>query len=70
MIEFGDFPEPVDYDLARERAERSWLERGRERERGRGLGMEMGMDMGRGQEREESFRGERVEGLGIREVRR
>ena len=50
MIEFGDFPEPVDFDLARERAERVWLER----ERGR----------------EESFRGERVEGLGIRELRR
>lgn len=50
LIEFGDFPEPVDFDLARERADRGWLER--ERERG------------------ESFRGERAEGLGIRELRR
>jgi hypothetical protein len=50
LIEFGDFPEPVDFDLARERAERVWLERERERE--------------------ESFRGEGVEGLGIRELRR
>jgi hypothetical protein len=49
LIEFGDFPEPVDFDLARERADRGWLERERERE---------------------SFRGERVEGLGIREVKR
>jgi hypothetical protein len=49
MVEFGDFPEPVDYDLARERAERGWAESERERE---------------------SFRGERVEGLGIRELRR
>lgn len=50
LIEFGDFPEPVDFDLARERAERVWLERE--------------------SAREESFRDERVEGLGIRELRR
>lgn len=50
LIEFGDFPEPVDFELARERAEMVWLERERERE--------------------ESFRGEGVEGLGIRELRR
>ena len=49
LIEFGDFPEPVDFDLARERADRNWLERERERE---------------------SIRGERAEGLGIREARR
>ena len=50
LIEFGDFGEPVDYDLARERVDRAWLERERERE--------------------EIFRGESVEGLGIRELRR
>jgi hypothetical protein len=50
LIEFGDFGEPVDFDLARERADRTWMDRERERE--------------------ESFRGEGVEGLGIRELRR
>ena len=29
MIEFGDYPEPVDYVLARERVLRSWGERER-----------------------------------------
>ena len=38
MIEFGDYPEPVDYLLARERVLRSWGERERvvrERREGR-----------------------------------
>jgi hypothetical protein len=30
LIEFGDYPEPVDYELARERVVRSWGERARE----------------------------------------
>jgi hypothetical protein len=30
FIEFGDYPEPVDYELARERVLRSWGERERE----------------------------------------
>lgn len=30
LIEFGDYPEPVDYELARERVLRSWRERERE----------------------------------------
>ena len=41
VIEFGDFPEPVDADLARERVERSWEERERGRDRRREIsGME------------------------------
>ena len=50
LIEFGDFPEPVDFDVARERADQAWLERERERAG--------------------NFRGERAEGLGIRELPR
>ena len=50
LIEFGDFGEPVDLELARERADSVWLDPGRAEE--------------------ESFHGERLEGLGIKEFRR
>lgn len=33
LIEFGDYPQPVDYVLARERVLKSWSEREREAER-------------------------------------
>lgn len=63
VIEFGDYPEPVDYELARERVLKSWSEREREvAERRRRLDMRnRPVSSGKDEEEEEE---ERV-GLGI-----
>jgi hypothetical protein len=57
VIEFGDFPEPVDADLARERVERIWEERGRDRGRREMSGLGGNSAAG-------------LKGLGITEARR
>ena len=48
VIEFGDFPEPVDFEAARERVVRSWGEREKEVEAARMRGMGSGLGLGLG----------------------
>jgi len=63
FIEFGDYPEPVNYELARERVLRSWREREREVAERRRMVAPQAAERRRIQER--GAQGDELVGLGL-----